>query len=245
MTRPGARVSARTGYALPPERVAADKKRAIDRVLGAPFVQQGLKVDYTTYVMKAPEAGSQRVVLSLNAGAAGAIQRRRTSPTSCSWRATCATAGSSPAARTPFRCPPPPAPGAPLAPGTWRVQFNVPAGSYMMRTVVREPGGLVGSADRRIDVRPLDGPEITASDLVLGTALGGLAVRARAYTADGLTGALETYGRTQAQLASLNVKLELRRVDDNSAVTSIAGELKADGTGRRADSTGASASCCR
>ena len=67
MTRPGARVSARTGYAMPPERAVADKKRAIDRVLGAPFVQQGLKLDYTTYVMKATEAGSQRVVLSLNA----------------------------------------------------------------------------------------------------------------------------------------------------------------------------------
>ena len=61
---------------------------------------------------------------------------------------------------------------------------------------------------------------------MLGTALGGLAVRARAYTADGLTGALETYGRTQAQLDALNVKLELRKIGDGAAVTSIAGELK-------------------
>jgi VWFA-related protein len=227
VTRPGARVSARTGYAMPPERVAADKKRAIDRVLGAPFVQQGLKVDYTTYVMKAPEAGTQRVVLSLNAALP-----ERSSPADVAdvvfvardvrdGRVVASGSDTIP-------LPAAPAPGAPLAYGTWRVHFNVPAGSYMMRTVVREPGGLVGSADRRIDVRPLDGPEITASDLVLGTALGGLAVRARAYTADGLTGALETYGRTQAQLASLNVKLELRRVDDNSAVTSIPGELKAE-----------------
>ena len=59
-----------------------------------------------------------------------------------------------------------------------------------------------------------------------GTALGGLAVRARAYTGDGLTGALETYGRTQGQLDLLDVKLELRRVDDNSPVTSIPGEMK-------------------
>lgn len=225
VTRPGARVSARTGYAMPPERVAADKKRAIDRVLGAPFVQQGLKLDYTTYVMKAPEPGSQRVVLSLNAALP-----ERSSPTDVAdvvfvardvrdGRVVASGSDTIP-------LPAAPAPGAPLAPGIWRVHFNVPAGSYMMRTVVREPGGLVGSADRRIDVRPLDGPDISASDLVLGTALGGLAVRARAYTGDGLTGALETYGRTQAQLASLNVKLELRKIGDNSAVTSITGELK-------------------
>lgn len=225
VTRPGARVSARTGYAMPPERVAADKKRAIDRVLGAPFVQQGLKLDYTTYVMKATEPGSQRVVLSLNASLP-----ERSSPTDVAdvvfvardvrdGRVVASGSDTIP-------LPAAPAPGAALAAGTWRVHFNVPAGSYMMRTVVREPGGLVGSADRRIDVRPLDGPDISASDLVLGTALGGLAVRARAYTADGLTGALETYGRTQAQLASLNVRLELRRVDDNASVTSVAGEMK-------------------
>ena len=225
VTRPGARVSARTGYAMPPERAAADKKRAIDRVLGAPFVQQGLKLDYTTYVMKAPEPGTQRVVLSLNAALP-----ERASPTDVAdvvfvardvrdGRVVASGSDTIP-------LPAAPAPGSPLAPGTWRVHFNVPPGSYMMRTVVREPGGLVGSADRRIDVRPLDGPDISASDLVLGTALGGLAVRARAYTADGLTGALETYGRTQAQLDALNVKLELRKIGDGAAVTSIAGELK-------------------
>lgn len=230
VTRPGARVSARTGYAMPPERVVADKKRAIDRVLGAPFVQQGLKLDYTTYVMKAPEAGSQRVVLSLNAALP-----ERSSPADVAdvvfvardVRDGRVVASGSDTIPLPVA----PAPGAPLAPGTWRVHFNVPAGSYMMRTVVREPGGLIGSADRRIDVRPLDGPDISASDLVLGTALGGLAVRARAYTADGLTGALESYGRTQAQLDSLSVTLELRRVDDNSPVTSIPGEMQSTETG--------------
>jgi VWFA-related protein len=225
VTRPGARVSARTGYAMVPEQAVADKKRAIDRVLGAPYVQQGLKLDYTTYVMKAPQAGTQRVVLSLSAQLP-----ERANPNDVAdvvfvardvrdGRVVASGADTIP-------LPAAVAPGAPLPAGTWRVQFNVPAGSYMMRTVVREPGGLVGSADRRIDVRPLDGPDVSASDLVLGSALGGLAVRARAYTADGLTGALETYGRTQAQLASLAVKLELRRVDDNSSVTSIPGEMK-------------------
>ena len=95
----------------------------------------------------------------------------------------------------------------------------------MMRVVVREPGGLVGSADRRMDVRPLDRADISASDLVLGSALGGLAVRARAYAVDGLSGVLETYGRTQEQLGPVDVKLELRRAGDGSPVTSTRGEL--------------------
>ena len=42
---------------------------------------------------------------------------------------------------------------APTGVGACRVHFDVPPGSYMMRTVVREPGGLVGSADRKLDVR--------------------------------------------------------------------------------------------
>ena len=62
-----------------------------------------------------------------------------------------------------------------LGTGSWRVQFDVPAGSYVMRAVVREPGGLTGSADRRIDVRPLSGPDVAVSDLVLGSSLGGSA----------------------------------------------------------------------
>ena len=37
----------------------------IEMLLGAPFVQQGLKLDYTTYVLKDAEVGRQRVVLSL------------------------------------------------------------------------------------------------------------------------------------------------------------------------------------
>ncbi len=65
--RAGARASARTGYALKPEPTAADRRRAINSVLGAPFVQQGLKIDYTTYVMKSPEEGRHRIVLSLTA----------------------------------------------------------------------------------------------------------------------------------------------------------------------------------
>jgi hypothetical protein len=106
------------------------------------------------------------------------------------------------------------------------VQFNVPAGDYMMRMVVREPGGLVGSADRRFEIRPVTGPDVSASDLVIGSALGGLPVRPTAYVSDGLTAMLETYGRTTSQLQGITAKLLLRRADNGAEVTSITAELK-------------------
>jgi VWFA-related protein len=225
VTRPGARVSARTGYALPPDSTLADKKRAINSVLGAPFAQQGLKLDYTTYVMKAAEPGAHRVVLSLTSDlpirsapgdAADVVFVAR------DMRDGRVVASGSDSIALPEKA----RPGAAVGSGAWRVQFTVPAGSYMMRTVVREPGGLVGSADRRIDVRPLDGPDVTASDLVVGSALSGLPVHPRAYSADGLTGLLETYAREANQLAGIDVKLELRRADNSSIVTSVAADLR-------------------
>ncbi|HEY0873114.1 MAG TPA: VWA domain-containing protein, partial [Vicinamibacterales bacterium] len=203
VTRPGARVSARTGYAVSPEQTPADRKRAINSVLGAPFAQQGLKLDYTTYVMKGAESGQHRVILSLNADLPV-----RSSPGDAAdivfvardmqdGRIVANAADTLPLPTTAR-------PGSALGTGSWRAQFNLPPGNYMMRMVVREPGGLVGSADRRIDVRPLTGPDVSTSDLVIGSALGGLPVRPRAYTEDGLTGILEAYGRTTAQLEPLN-----------------------------------------
>jgi VWFA-related protein len=222
--RSGARVSARTGYALKPELTAADRRRAINTVLGAPFVQQGLKVDYTTYVMKSLEPGRHRVVLSLTADLP--VRSKSADAADVVFVARDIRDGRVVASGT-DAIPLPAAPrnGAVLGSGTWRVQFNVPAGSYLMRTVVREPGGLIGSADRRIDVRPLDGPDVTVSDLVIGSALGGLPVHPRVYTGDGLAGVLETYGRTPVQLQGLDVKVELRR-PDGSAVTSNGATLE-------------------
>jgi VWFA-related protein len=236
--RPGARVSARTGYALGPEATGADRRRAINTVLGAPFVQQGVKIDYTTYVMKAPDTGRQRVVLSLaadlpvraaatdNADVVFVVRDTRDGRVVASGADTIPLPAT---ART----------GASLGTGSWRVQFDVPPGAYLMRTVVREPGGLIGSADRRIDVRPLDGPEVTVSDLVIGSALAGLPVHPRVYTGQGLSGVLETYGRTPVQLQALDVRVELRRPQDGTAVSSLGADLlqpeaAGSGTSRRA-----------
>ena len=239
--RPGVRASARTGYALGPEPTAGDRRRAINTVLGAPFVQQGLKIDYTTYVMKAPEAGRHRVVLSLaadlpvraNAGDVAdvvfVVRDTRDGRVVASGTDTIAMPAS-------------PRSDAAVGTGTWRVQFAVPAGTYLMRAVVREPGGLVGSADRRLDVRPLDGPDVTVSDLVIGTALSGLPVRPRAYTGEGLSGVLEAYGRTTVQLQGLDVRVELRRRQGDEPIATLAADLQGaepgdGGVSRRASFT--------
>lgn len=225
VTRPGARVSARTGYALAPEETPADRKRAINTVLGAPFAQQGLKLEYTTYEMKGTDSGQHRVILSLNADlpvrsntgdAADIVFVAR------DMRDGRIVANAADTVPLPVSA----KPGSPLGTGNWRVQFDLPPGSYMMRMVVREPGGLVGSADRRLDIRPLTGPDVSASDLVIGSALGGLPVRPRAYTEDGLTGILEAYGRTATQLDGLAARLELRRTGSGDPVTSVAAELR-------------------
>lgn len=223
--RPGARVSARTGYTLPPDHTPGDRRRAIDRVLSAPFVQQGLKIDYTTYVTRA-ESGGHRVVLSLNAHLP--LRSQASDTADVVFVARDIRDGRVVASGT-DRIPLPgaPAPGSPLGLGSWRVQFNVPPGAYLMRAVVREPGGLIGSADRRIDVRPLDGPDVTVSDLVLGSALSALPVRPRAYTGDGLTGVIEAYGRTAVQLQGLKATLELRRQGATGAAARVEADLQA------------------
>jgi tetratricopeptide (TPR) repeat protein len=96
-----------------------------------------------------------------------------------------------------------------------------------MRTVVREPGGLMGSADRRLDVRPLNGPGIGVSDLVIGSATGTLAVRPIAHVEDGVSGLIETYGRTAEQLDdSLNVIVDLLPAAGGPPAVSVQAELQ-------------------
>ena len=222
--RQGAQVSARTGYAVAPESTVADRRRAIDSVLGAPFAQQGLKVDYTTYQMKSGELGQHRVVLSLTADLP--VRSKPADAADVVFVARDVTDGRVAASGTDsIPLPARPRKGSPMGVGSWRVQFPLPAGSYMMRTVVREPGGLVGSADRRIEVRPLDGPDIAVSDLVLGSAGGALPVRPRAFTGDGLSGVIEAYGRTPVQMEKLDVRIQLKKPGEENAITSFNAEL--------------------
>jgi VWFA-related protein len=222
--RPGARVNARTGYATPKSTVPADRRLAIDAVLAAPFSQQGLRIEYTTYTLRSDNAGRARVLLSLEAHLPvgdGAHQTADVVFIVRDARNGRVVASGTDTMPLPSKADEASATGV----GAYRVHFEVPPGSYLMRTVVREPGGLVGSADRKLDVRGLSGPDVTVGDVVLGSATGALPVRARAYAQDGLTGMVETYGRSPEQLQALTVTATIVPIGVESAVATVRAEL--------------------
>ncbi len=209
VTRPGVRVSTRTGYVAGPSQTPADRRRAIESALAAPFNQQSLRVEYTTYVGQSEHPGLQNVAVSLNAdlpvdaspvdGAADVVFVVRDMSSS---QIAAKGADSIPLPRDPV-------PGRAAGVGIWRTRFDLPPGDYMMRCVVREPGGLVGSADRQFTVRSLSGPDPATSDLILGTPGDRLPVHSIGYTSDLIAGAVRVYGRNEVQLAGLSASLDL------------------------------------
>ena len=223
--RPGARASSRTGYTLARETAPTERRKALEMLLGAPFVQQGLKLDYTTYVLKDPQPGRQRVVLSLTADLP--LRSTSTDAADVLFVVRDVNDGRVVASGNDVIALPGTAEGgSALGKGSWRVHFSVPPGSYLMRAVLREPGGLSGSADRRIDVKALDGPSVNVSDLVVTSGIGGLPVRAQVFTADGLSGGIEIYGRAPSQLDDLRVQFELRREGEAAAVKTLPASVR-------------------
>lgn len=223
--RPGASVSARTGYATM-KGAMPDRRRAIDTALAAPFAQQALRVEYTTYTMRAENAGRSRVILSLEAELPVAVAGEQKADVVFVVRAM--RDGRVVASGTDqMALPDAPVEGATTGRGTYRVHFDVPPGAYLMRAVVREPGGLIGSADRKLDIRGVSGPDVTASDVILSSPSGSLPVRARVYADDGLSGMLETYGRAAEQLSSLAVTVSLINAESGEAVATLKGDADA------------------
>jgi hypothetical protein len=109
----------------------------------------------------------------------------------------------------------------------------------MRRAVVREPGGLLGSADRRFQVRSLGGPGVQVGDLVLGsTAVQGLPVRAAVYSTDVISGVFEAYARTAAQLEGIRVLVELLPFGTTAALTTGSADLDPIKTGPAGASRG-------
>lgn len=225
VTRPGVRVETRTGYALRAPASLADRRAAIDGALGAPFPQQGLPLEMTTYVLRGQSPGVQRVVMSLEAELPVA-QASSAKPADVVFVVRDARDGRVRASGTDtIPLPRAPAPGRGTGRGLFRVQFDLPAGEYVMRTAVREPDGIAGTVDRRFEVGALDGVDVAASDLVIGRRGNALPVRARSYVADGLSGALEVYGRSPADLAAVDVTVDLVPVGGAEAVRSARADM--------------------
>jgi VWFA-related protein len=224
VSRPGAHVSARTGYAAPPAAQSLDRRGEIDAALAAPFAQQALRLEYTTYALRAETSGRARVVLSLGAdlplgdAAHDSADVVFVARDAHDGRVAASGSGTMPLPATATA-------GVATGACTFLVQFEVPPGSYIMRTVVREPGGLIGSADRKFDVRSFSGPDVTVSDLMLGSATGMMPVRAKAYENDGIAGALEAYGRSPEQLRGLAVTASLVPTDSDRPVQTMRADI--------------------
>ncbi len=231
VTRPGAQVRSRTGYAAGPAPKPANRRTALDAALAAPFSQQGLGLEYTTYVGQSEVPGLDRVVVSL---AADLPVRQRPGDAADVVFAVRdgSTGGIVASGSDAIPLPAAPAGGSALGRGAWHVRFDLPAGTYLMRCVVREPGGLVGSADRRFTVRALDGPDVAASDLILGVPGDSLPVRAIAYTEELLAGALRVHAREADRLGDLSATLDVTRLEasemaGDAPVRVVAGDLDA------------------
>ena len=224
--RSGARVSTRTGFVLTDAAARMDRHQSIERAMTAPFSQQGLPLQYTTYVLRGSTSGLQRVIMSLTADLPiASADRAQSADVVFVVRAVrdghVAASGHDTIALPARR-----APNATTGAGAYHVQFEVPAGEYLMRVVVREPGGLVGTADRRFIVRALDGPALTSGDLVLSAARGDLPARPAAYTGDGLSGVLELYARTTDQLRDARVTVDLVPIGASSPAVSGSADLR-------------------
>jgi VWFA-related protein len=224
--RGGANVSTRTGFVLTDAAARMDRHQSMERAMNAPFSQQGLPLRYTTYVLRGTTSGGQRVIVSLAADLpVGPTDRSQTADVAFVVR----SAGDGrvvASGRDTMPLPARRAGNTTTGAGAYHVQFEAPAGEYVMRVVVREPGGLVGSADRRFTVRALDGPALTSGDLVLSAVRGELPARPAAYTGDGLTGVLELYARTVDQLRDARVTVDLVPVGSTSAAVSSLADLQ-------------------
>jgi len=215
----GLSVRTRTGYAFRDAATGKDRRRNIDMALAAPFPQQGVPVDVTTYVSRGTSPGAHRVVLSVEAELPVESGGSR-KPADVVFVARSTRDGRVVASGTDvMTLPTAPARGG-AGIGRYHVQFEAPPGEYLMRVVVREPDdGVTGSVDRRFDVRYFDGTDVTASDLFVGR--GGrdaLPVRARAYSGDGLTAAIEIYARNAGDLETAGVDAALLDADGAAVV---------------------------
>lgn len=223
VTRPGATVRTRTGYTAGNDghitTGPAGRRITIDNALAAPFGHQGLRLEYTTYETRG-SAGAERVVLSLEAelpvGADAkadlvfVVRNARTGQLAASGADEVALPNA-------------PSPGRTTGISEWRVQFALAPGEYLMRCIVREPGGLLGSADRQFVVRALGGPDVSASDLLLGKPGQQLPVRATAYTAEPFPGAVRVFGRASSQLDAVTARLELIPTGGTTPVVGVTG----------------------
>ena len=221
VARPGARVSSRTGYSVGGAGPATrGRRQAIDAALTAPFALQGLRVEYTTYVLRGDTPDPASVVLSLETELPIAAARAGAAADVVFVVRDARTGRAVASGTDVIALPTAASPGRAAGRGSYRVRFEAPPGIYLMRAVVREPGGQIGSADRQFRVAALDGPRVSTGDLVLGPPDDRFPVRATAFTEDGLSGVVALHGAA-GDVEAAEIEFSLLSSAETGAATRI------------------------
>jgi len=232
-TRRGLVVRARTGYATSPEPTAFEDRQAIDVALTVPRTSNALPIEYTTYERSGPAADKPRIIASVTAylpergnGSAGEQDRSDivfvvrdavTGQAVASGSDHLAAVGTG-------------TPAGGLGPVPYCVQFEVPPGEYWMRMLVREPGGVIGTADRLFHVWPLTGQGLTTSDLIVARLEGARfdpPARATVHRDDEVLAYLEIYGAVK----TLDPHIEILRAGSPDVLATAEPLVKAGSHG--------------
>ncbi len=232
--RSGVRVHARTGYSTPPETSLAQTRQAITAALWSPKVSRGVALEYSTYERSGPNVDRPRVILSAQAQVPVPREAETVDAVFVVRDATSGQAVASGTDHLSVRASTAAGPGE-LVDVPYRVQFDVPPGDYWMRVLVRDPGGVMGTADRRFHVWSLTGPGLTTSDLII-TRLDGSRfdppARAVVHQDDPVLAYLEIYGAPSA-VAAAEAKVEILRPDTDDVLTTAKLELTTGSHGER------------
>ena len=162
--RRGVVAHARTGYSMPAETSPAEERQAIDAAVFSPKVARALPIEYATYERLGSAPAQPRVILCLTADVHNSVE----GGTADVVFVVRDERGAAVASGTDHvRLPAGGSRDGDLVEMPYRVQFDVPPGTYWMRVLVRDPAGVIGSADRRLHVWPLTGPGMTTSDLII------------------------------------------------------------------------------
>ncbi len=162
--RRGVVAHARTGYSMPAEISPALERQAIDAAIFSPKVARALPIEYATYERFGSAPDRPRVMLCLTADVHNVVE----GGTADVVFVVRDEKGAAVASGTDHvQLPAGVARDGDLARMPYHVQFDVPPGTYWMRVLVRDPTGVIGSADRRLHVWPLTGPGMTTSDLIV------------------------------------------------------------------------------
>jgi VWFA-related protein len=235
VTRHGLVARARTGYSTAPPPTPLADRQAIDVALDVPPTSSALPIEYTTYERIGPTAEKPRIIASVTAHLPCAHAADQ--PADIVFVVRDAVTGQAMASGTDkVRLPA----GANDAPGSldavqYVVQFDVPPGEYWMRMLVREPGGVIGTADRRFHVWPLEGAAMSTSDLIVSRLEGTRfdpPTNACVHHDDDVLAYLEVYG-TGTAIQPSDARVEILRGGSEEVVATAEPIVKTGSHGER------------